>query len=122
VQLHRTAIEWYACGAYVAQLAKGEDEYGWLLCGSGVEDVNDSASAGAQLAGLAVEVRHLAQAIERVAADVKELRTDLDEVRAIVQNGKGAWSAMLVVGAIATTLAGAVAWGLEHLLGKGGAI
>jgi hypothetical protein len=85
-----------------------------------VEDVNDSASAGAQLAGLAVEVRHLAMAIERVSADVKELRSDVDGLRVLVDRGRGAWATMAMFGTIGAGAVGIAAWVFEHLIGKAG--
>src|SRR3954452_16200410 len=56
-------------------------------------------AAGAELAGLAVEVKHLTAAVDRLALDVRELRSDVDGVRAIIDRGRGAW-------AIAAGLAG----------------
>jgi hypothetical protein len=85
-------------------------------------DVSEGASSGAQLAGLAVEVRHLAMALERVSSDIRELRGDVDGLKTIAAKGSGAYATLAVVGTMAAALAGFVAWGLEHLLGKGGAI
>jgi hypothetical protein len=66
-----------------------------MLWGLGMSE----GAAGAELAGLAVEVKHLAAAVDRLALDVRELRSDVDGVRAIIDRGRGAW-------AIAAGLAG----------------
>lgn len=39
----------------------------------------------------------------------------VDELRTAAHMGKGAWWLMLRVGAVMAVLAGAVAWGIDHL-------
>jgi hypothetical protein len=60
-------------------------------------DVSDNPSSGAQLAGLAVEVRHLSMAIERVSTDVRELRMDVDGLKTFAARGSGAYATLAVV-------------------------
>jgi hypothetical protein len=82
-----------------------------------VDIMSDSPSMGAQIAGLVVEVRHLAMAIERVSADVRELRTDVDGLKTLAAQGRGAWITVASVGALAATVASVAAWMFEHLAG-----
>lgn len=71
----------------------------------------------AAIAGMQVEVRHLATSIEGLADDVRGLRDKLGETQHVIDRGRGAWSTIAVMGAVAATCVTAGTWAFEHLMG-----
>jgi hypothetical protein len=74
----------------------------------------------AAIAGMQVEVRHLAHSIEGLANDVRGLKEQLGETQQLVDRGRGAWSTLVVVGTAAAAVLTAVTWVIEHFGKVGG--
>jgi hypothetical protein len=58
--------------------------------------------------------------MEEVRTSQKELAAKLDAVLTVMSEARGGWRSVVLMGGVSATLAGGIAWILEHLVKRGG--
>lgn len=56
-----------------------------------------------------MELGKHAEAIDTLKDDVRSLRADVAEIKELIAAGRGSWRVMVAMGALATTVGGAIA-------------
>lgn len=59
------------------------------------------------------DIAHLQRTVESLADDVRAIRSTIDESR-------GGWKAIIIIGGIASTVGGIIGWIISHLSSKVG--
>ena len=64
------------------------------------------------------EYGRLEARVEHLEGMVREMSTDIRAMRDLLEQSKGGWRVMMLVGGAAATMGGAVSWLVQHLGGK----
>jgi hypothetical protein len=67
------------------------------------------------IAVLQTQHQHLIDTIARLSSDMALLATQVSEMRAMMNEAKGGWRVMMMIGGAAAGVGGAVVWLLQHV-------
>lgn len=71
-----------------------------------------------ELAEHGVEIKHIQDDMDRMAADISDIRKSLAEINKTLSEAKGGWKTMMMVAGFASAVSGTLGFLIHYFSGK----
>lgn len=71
-----------------------------------------------ELAEHGVEIKHIQDDMDKMAADIADIRKSLSEINKTLSEAKGGWKTMMMVAGFASAVSGTLGFLLHYFSGK----
>lgn len=71
-----------------------------------------------ELAEHGVEIKHIQDDMDKMAADISDIRKSLAEINKTLSEAKGGWKTMMMVAGFASAISGTIGFFLHNFSGK----